>query len=98
MAIAARNEIVVRALLDDSTALEKQDSIGSADRREAMRDDDDQPAVISGQIGHRLHDVCLGRCIQRRGWFVEDQHVGVSQHPRAIDRRCFWPTESAPPP
>ena len=80
---ALREQLVVRALLDDPAVLEDDDQVGVADRREAVRDDERGPAVQ--QAAERLLDLALGADVDRARRLVEDQDPRVGEQ-RARER------------
>ena len=67
----------VRALLDDLAAIEHQDAIEAAHRRQPMRDHDRGAALH--QPLHRLLDQRLGFRIQARCRLVQDQHREIGR-------------------
>src|SRR3954470_11585799 len=83
VATAARQQLVVRAALDDPAVVEHHDLVGVPDRRQAVGDRDRGPALRQ-PVERRLH-VALGLGVERAGGLVEDQHRRVAQD-RARDR------------
>jgi hypothetical protein len=87
-----RDQLIMRALLDDSAGLEHQNAIDLPHRREAVRDHD------RGAAFHELDQAGLGRPlrdrIQGRGGLVEDQDRPVGED-RARDRDPLG--DAAPP-
>ena len=79
----AREQLVVRALLDDLAVLEHDDQVGVADRREAVRDDERGPAVQ--EAAERALDLALGADVDRARRLVEDQDPRVGEQ-RARER------------
>src|SRR5437868_5669732 len=67
----------MRALLDDLAAVEHQDAIEAAHRRQPVRDHDRGPAPH--QPLHRLLDQAFRFRIEARGRLVQDQHRRVRQ-------------------
>ena len=61
----------MRSLLDDAPAVDHDDLVGMADRREAVRDHERRPA--GHQAVERVEDDRLGLRVDRRGRLVEDQ-------------------------
>jgi hypothetical protein len=84
-------QLVVPALLDDPTAVEHEDAVGSAHAREAVRDE--HHGVPLGQPADLLEDLVLAARVERGGRLVEDQHrcvteVGPGQrHPLPLSER-----------
>src|SRR3989441_717231 len=73
---ALREEVAVRAYLDDSTFVEHDDAVDVLDRREAVGDDDRRPP--EHQLGERILDEMLGLRIDRARRLIEDeQNLGV---------------------
>src|SRR5688572_12298793 len=79
----AFEERVVAALLDDASALEHDDAIGLADRREPVGDDE-RRAPSHEPAERFLHELLRFR-IERRGRLVEQQDARVT-HQSARDR------------
>src|SRR5262245_53305702 len=83
VAAVAGDQLGVRALLDDATALDHDDAIRDAGGGEAMRDDEGR-APARGAV-ERLDQRVLGRGVEARGRLVEDQDRRVADD-RARDR------------
>ena len=83
VAPAEREQLVVRAALDDAAAVEHHDLVGVADGRQPVGDRDRRPAL--GELVQRLLHRALGLGVQRARRLVEHQHRRVAQH-RAGDR------------
>ena len=77
VAAAEVDELFVRAPFDDAAAIEHEDLVGVADRREAMRDRD-RRAPARELVERQLHRA-LGLVVERGGGLVEDQHGRVAQ-------------------
>ena len=73
----------MRAALDDRAAVEHEDLVGVANRREPVRDRDRRASA--GELVERLLDRALGLVVERGGGLVEDQYGRVAQD-RAGDR------------
>src|SRR5439155_26486005 len=69
--VPARLQLGVGAFLDNAPLVQETDVIVAADRREAMRDDDDRhlPAERSDAVAYRL----LRFGVERAGRFVEHE-------------------------
>ena len=80
---APREQLLVRALLDDAAVLEHDDQVRIADRREPVRDDE-CGSVLEQQM-QRLLDLSLGADVDRRRRLVEDQDPRVGEQ-RARER------------
>ena len=81
---ARREQLVVRAALDDLAVLERQHLVGVADGAQAVGDDERGPPVQ--QLLERVLDQPLGARVDRRGRLVQDQDARVGQR-RARDRQ-----------
>jgi hypothetical protein len=64
-------QLVVRAVLDEPSAVEDQDAVGVADRREAVSDHERGAAVE--ELVHRLLDRAFGLAVERARGLVEEQ-------------------------
>ena len=73
-----RHQARVRAALCHATLPHHQDQVGVFHRAQPMRDDERR----AGPVGHRRVepglDLFFRFRVQRRGGFVQDQHVGVA--------------------
>src|SRR6266567_832513 len=69
------HQFVVRSVLDDAAALDGDDSICAANRREAVSDHEYGPALA--YLLHVVLDDPLALIIERARGFVEDQDAGV---------------------
>ena len=78
-----REQLRVRALLDDLAVLHHEDEIGVADRREPVRDHEARAALA--QRRHRALDQHFGARVDRRRRLVEDQDRRIREE-RARDR------------
>ena len=78
-----RQQLVVRAALDDLAVLEHQDLVGAADRRQPVRDDERRPALP--QRAQAVLDQRLALAVEARRRLVEDQDARVGED-RARDR------------
>src|SRR5947209_2461435 len=83
VAALERDQLVVRATLDDLAAVEDDDLVGVSDGREAVGDRDRRAAL--GQPVERLLYGALGLGVERARRLVEDQDGRVAQD-RAGDR------------
>ena len=79
----AREQVGVRALLDDASAVEHDDAVAVLDRRQPVRDDDRR--APAHQLFERRLDQPLRLGVERRGRLVEDQDRRVLED-RARDR------------
>jgi hypothetical protein len=79
----AGHQLVVAADLDDAAAVEHDQAVGIAQRRQAVGDGDRRPAPH--QVVERFLDFLLGRRVDRRGRLVENQDARVDEQ-RAGDR------------
>ena len=75
---AAREQLRVRALLDDAAAAHDQNAVGIADGAQAVRDD--KARAPAHEVIHRLLNELLGAGVDRAGRLVEDEDGGVRQH------------------
>jgi hypothetical protein len=75
VAPAGADEVVVIAVLDEPAALDGDDAVGAAHRREAVRDDEDGAALRDP--AHILLDDALTLVIERAGRLVEDEDARV---------------------
>ena len=68
-------------LLLDATALQVENPVRLANGRNAMGDEEDRPPPLpvgsSRPVVETLQDAMLGRRVQRRRGFVEDQDLGI---------------------
>jgi hypothetical protein len=71
IAPAGADELVVIAILDEAAALDGDDAVGAAHRREAVGDDEDGAAL--GDPAHVLLDDPLALIVERAGRLVEDE-------------------------
>ena len=78
-----REQLGVRALLDDAAVLHDEDEVGVADRREAVRDD--EARAVGPQRRHGVLDEQLGARVDRARRLVEDEQRRVGEE-RAGDR------------
>ena len=72
---AQRQQLLVPALFDQAAAVEHQDLIGVHYRRQPVRDDQLRPALT--RHGEVAHDLGLGRAVERRCGFIEDEDPRV---------------------
>ena len=86
VAAAAREQLVVRAALDDLAAFEHQNLIGAANRRQPVRDDERRPAVA--QRSQAVLDHRLALAVEARRRFVEQQDPRIGEN-RARDRHAL---------
>src|SRR5439155_21173959 len=75
---AARDQLGMRAMLDDAAALEDHDANGVLDRRQAMCDHE-RRAALHQRVDRSLH-LALGFGVKRRRCFIEDQNWRVLQY------------------
>ena len=93
VAAAEREQLGVRAALDDLAVLEHEDLIGAADRRQPVRDDERRPAAGAASAG-RPGSAPRSRC---RGVEVASSRTrirGSARIARAIATRWRWPPDS----
>ena len=83
-AAGPRQQLVVAADLDDPAALEHDDRVGAADRRQPVRDDERR--AVQHQVRQRLLHQQLRLGVERRRRLVEHQDRRVLQQ-RARDRQ-----------
>ena len=83
---AVRDELVVRAALDDAAAVEHDDLIGVAHGRDAVRDDDRRP--LPHHAAQPRQDLLLRVGVHRRQRVVQDQDARID-HQRARERRAL---------
>ena len=91
-AVRPREQLVVAADLDDAAALEHDDRIGAADRREPVRDD--ERGAVQHQRRQRVLHQALRFGVERRGRLVEDRIGESFSSARAIASRWRWPPDS----
>ena len=93
---ARREQLVVRALLDDLAVLEDDDQVGVADRREPVGDDERGPAVQQ-----RARSACsIFRSVPMSTELVASSRIrmrGSASSARANATSCRWPSESREP-
>src|SRR5690349_7755630 len=75
---ASREQFLVPAGFDNATAFEDDDGIGTANRREAVRNDERRPVQHQGRQGVLNQHFGLG--IERRRCLVENQNRRVTQN------------------
>ena len=86
-----REELVVRAALDDAALRHHQDLVGVAHGRQPVRDDDRSATRERGFERSLYRDLRLG--VEVRGGFVEHDDSRCLEQQRAIAMRCFSPPE-----
>ena len=69
---------------DDAAALEHEDAVGHAHRREAVRDEDRRAPL--GELAEALEDGVLGLGVERGGGLVEHEDVRLLAHEGARER------------
>src|SRR6266478_5032623 len=74
------HELVVRAELDDPTMLEHADTIGMADRRETMGDQNGRAMPCRGE--QAIKDLCFPAHVELRGRLVKQHHAGAHRDGR----------------
>src|SRR5262249_45561373 len=72
---AAPDQLLVRPVLDEAAALDGDDAVGRAHRRQAVGDDQHRPA--GGDLPHVLLDHALALIVERTGRLVEDEDAGI---------------------
>src|SRR4051812_35686589 len=72
----AREELAMRALLDDAAVLEHDDAVGAAHGGEAMRNHEAGAAVQ--RAPERRLDVALGEAVHIRRGLVEHEDLSVA--------------------
>ena len=75
---AAREQLAVRALLDDIAVAHDEDAVGIADGAQAVRDD--KARAAAHEVVHRLLNELLGAGVDRAGRLVEDEDGSVGEH------------------
>src|SRR5262245_1096798 len=83
VAAARLHQLVMRAILDDAPAVERDDAGGRTHRRQSVRDDEHRAAL--GDVLHVLLNDALAFVVQRTCGFVEDQDARIRGE-RAGDR------------
>src|SRR5262245_15096147 len=73
--LALRQQFFVPSLGGDPSAIEHENAVRVANRRQAVRDDDCRSA--GAQTPQRAEDNLLGDRVERRGRFVEDENRSV---------------------
>ena len=74
---APRQQLLVRALLDDAPMLEHHDQIGIADGRQPVGDD--ERSSVDQKAAKRNLDAALGADVDGRGRLVEDEDARVGE-------------------
>src|SRR5688572_23265296 len=77
IAARAREELRVSSVLDDLAVLEDEDAIGRADRREAVRDDEDR--APSTKCSERIADQRFALAVEARRRLVEKKQRCVGE-------------------
>src|SRR3984893_13388257 len=72
-----RHQLIVRAELDDPAMLEHADTIGMADRGEAMRDQDGCATPRGGE--QAIEDLCFPAHVELRGRLIEQHDTGAER-------------------
>ena len=75
VAAVRADEVVVRAVFHDASALDRDDAVGAAHRREAMGDDEDRAPLRNAP--HVVLDDPLALVIERARRLVEDQDARI---------------------
>src|SRR6476469_1066653 len=83
IAPAGAHQLIVRAVLDDPAALDRDDAVGHAHGREPVRDD--QHRAAGGDLAHVLLDDPLALVVERARRLVEDQNARIGRE-RTRDR------------
>src|ERR1700758_867027 len=73
---AGLEQLLVGAVLNEATTIDRQDPIGPPDRREAVRDDEDRAPLRN--LLHVLLDDPFAFVIERAGCFVENENPRIS--------------------
>src|SRR4051812_46606127 len=76
VAAAAAQQLIVRAVLDDAAAFERDDPVGTGDRGKPMRDD--HYGATLGDPPHVLRNDALALVSERAGGFVENQNAWIA--------------------
>ena len=79
-----REQLLVRALLDDAAVVHHEDGVGVADGGQPVRDH--EARAVLHQLRHGLLDQHLGTRVDRAGRLVEDEDLRIGQE-RAGDRQ-----------
>ena len=82
IAAAGLDQLVVRAVLDQAAAIERDDAVGAAHGGEPVGDDEHRAAL--GDLLHVLLDDALALIVERAGRLVEDQDARIGDQ-RARD-------------
>jgi hypothetical protein len=93
---APREQLVVRALLDDAPRLHDEDDVGVADRREPVRDDEGRPVRAQRPIA-----CCTSSSVRVSTDEVASSRMssaGSERNARAMVMSCFSPAERLLPP
>ena len=72
------NQLRVRPLLDDPTAVKDANHVGALDRRQAVRDSDGDAIALFGGLGQRALHNLLALRVERAGGLVEQQDARVA--------------------
>ncbi len=76
VAAIAGDELLMLAIFDDDAILDRDDAVGAADRRKAMRDDDNGAAL--NDVAHVRLDDALGLVIEGGRRLIEDQDARIA--------------------
>ena len=91
-----REQLLVRAALDDLAALEHQNLIGAANRRQPVRDDERRAAADAATAGRPESSISLS--LSRLDVASSSSRTrGLARIARAMATRCRWPPDSRTP-
>ena len=82
-------EFVVTTFFDDLAIIEYNDAVRLPDGTESVTNY--ESAFVILLFENIVEDLVLGLRINRRGWFVKDQDIGISVKSPASATRCHWP-------
>ena len=91
----ARQQLVVRSLLNQPAAIEHEDPIGQPGRRQPMGDQDRRLLALASGQRRRIRDSVLVSTALRLS--SSTRNVGALSSARAIATRCRCPPESVTP-
>ena len=93
--IAAADQFVVGAGVDDAALLHDYDSIGQGQRRQTVGDDDRR--AVAGEMFQHSVDQLFALQIDLAGGFVQDQDRRIAQDGPGQAMRWRWPPEACLP-
>ena len=78
--MAARDDVVARAVLHDATRIHHRDLVGLlGDHAEVVADEHERHPPFALESCEQLEDLCLNRDVERGGRLVGDEDVRVER-------------------